>query len=268
MIFSRNRAAQLDLLLESLALNAGGLFSMLRVLWLADEPPYEQAYAVCASSHPEAGFVRQAGFSDDLSRLLQGEQPVSFFTDDSVLFRPLAGRRRLPAEWLDDDDVLCFSLRLGLNCRDCYPLAREQRLPEFRAPDDETLTWEWRGADADFGYPASLDGHFFRSSTVRDLVAGGRFSNPNTLEEMLAGRILAEHRPLIASYRESHLVGIPANRVNETHPNRYGESWPLDERLVNDRYLRGDRLDLSAVSADAVTGAHVEIPLRWRRGGR
>lgn len=265
IVFSRDRAAQLDLLLASLELNAPGLLDPVHVLWQATGEPYERAYGLCAAAHPGTSFVCETAFASQVATLAEGTGAITFFTDDSILFKPVTTRPRLPESWLEtNEELLCFSLRLGENCDSCYPLAREQRLPPFALLDSETLAWAWRDADGDFGYPGSLDGHVFRRETVLELVAAGGYSNPNTLEGLFAARLAGNERGSIGSYRQSHLVGVPVNRVNQTHPNRFGERWPYGPSVLNDRYLAGERLDPAAVEAENVTAAHAELPLRWR----
>lgn len=265
IVFSRDRAAQLDLLLESLARNAPGLLGRVDVLWQATGAAYESGYEMCAAAHPEVSFVRETAFASQVAVLVDGAGPLTFFTDDSVLFRPLTPRLRRPDSWLlADDELLCFSLRLGGNCDTCYPLARSQSLPAFRDLDGETVAWDWRDADGDFAYPGSLDGHVFRRETIVELLSDGEFGNPNTLEGLLATRVAADRRGSMASYRESHLVGLPVNRVNETHANRFGERWPYGPSVLNERYLAGGRLDPEAIDGETVDAAHAELPLRWR----
>jgi len=265
IVFSRDRAAQLDLLLDSLQRNAPGLLDPIDVLWQATGEPYERGYGRCAAAHPEARFLRETAFATQVATLVEGGGALTFFTDDSVLFKPLTTRPRRPESWLStNEELVCFSLRLGSNCDSCYSLARPQLLPAFTFLDSETLAWEWQEADGDFGYPGSLDGHVFRRETILELISAGGYSNPNTLEELLATRIAADARGSIGSYRESHLVGVPVNRVNQTHPNRFGERWPYGLSVLNERYLAGGRLDPAPLEGEPITAAHAELPLRWR----
>ena len=217
---------------------------------------------------PTRASCARPSFATQVATLAEGAGAITFFTDDSVLFKPVTTRPRLPESWLEtNEELLCFSLRLGENCDSCYPLAREQRLPPFELLDSETLAWAWRDADGDFGYPGSLDGHVFRRETVLELVAAGGYSNPNTLEGLFAARLADNERGSIGSYRQSHLVGVPVNRVNQTHPNRFGERWPYGLSVLNDRYLAGERLDPAALEAEDDHGSacRAASPLAPRR---
>jgi hypothetical protein len=269
IVFSRDRAAQLDLLLSSLRANAPSLLDSLTVLWRASDERYREAYDVCRAEHPQARFVAEQSFADDVRCLLPPAGLVVFFTDDSVLFRPLEVRERTPAQWLaHDPELLCFSLRLGLNCEDCYPEGRRQRQPDF-AQRGDALSWSWTTADGDFGYPASLDGHIMDAAVPRRLLGAWQPANPNELEAILARAVGSTPVPTrMASYRESHLVSIPANRVNETFPNRFDSASGADPHSLNARYLSGERLDLEAIDFASVNAAHAEIRLVWRGSAR
>jgi hypothetical protein len=269
IVFSRDRAAQLDLLLSSLRANAPGLLDSLTVLWLASDDLYRRAYGTCAEEHPDVEFVVEHSFADDVRSLLVPAEMVVFFTDDSVLFRSLEDRERTAQEWLaSDPELLCFSLRLGRNCEQCYPLGCRQRLPDFAAHADG-LSWAWRGADCDFGYPMSLDGHIMEAEVPRKMLGAQQPANPNELEALLAHAVgSACVAPRMASYAESHLVCIPANRVNDTHPNRFDSSSGAEPHLLNARYLTGERLDREAIDFGSVNAAHAELRFAWKAPGR
>lgn len=250
IVFSRDRAMQLDLLLTSLEKNAPGVFQP-TVIWYAKRDDYQHGYEICAEEHPDARFLREDGLTYQVRSLMLGPEHVTFFTDDDVLYRTTTALPAILAEWI------CFSLRLGTNTTNCYPHGRPQELPM-------SLTWKWERGDGDFGYPMSLDGHVFRAQDLLPILNTHNFSNPNWLEETLMRRAKEIGRPLMACFHESHVVGIPANRVNETTPNRNGETYPYPVQDLNERYLRGERIDLDALDFSDIRGAHQEIPLVFK----
>lgn len=249
IVFSKDRACQLDLLLTSLERNAPGFFDV-SVLWTGEQ----QAYSICESEHPEARFIPEDGLTYQVRYLVEQTKTVTFLTDDSVLYREVMLE---PILTLAQERVLTFSLRLGQNTSICYPHDSRQIVPE--SPDGPVKLWRWRGAQGDFGYPMSLDGHIFRSADISRLIQDRHFSTPNSLEEMLMSQKIG--RPLMASYPHSCLVGIPVNRVQHTHPNRAGEKHPFGPDALNARYLVGERIDLDALDFSDIRGAHQEIEL-------
>jgi hypothetical protein len=255
IIFSRDRPMQLDLLLTSLEQNAPGIFDP-TVIWHAKRDDYMHGYEICAEEHPDARLLREDGLTYQVRSLMLGIEYVIFFTDDDVLYRPLGSHPLLYEGWI------CFSLRLGDNTTYCYPLSRHQDRPV--SPQDQVVVWSWERGDGDFGYPMSLDGHIFRAQDLLPILHTHNFSNPNWLEETLMRGAKEIGRPLMACFHESHVVGIPANRVNTTTPNRNGETHPYPVQDLNQRYLRGERIDLDALDFSDIRSAHQEIPLVFR----
>ena len=265
IIFSRNRAAQLDLLLRSLQANAPALTDDVHVVWQINRNAYGQGYTVCEREHPAVAFQRQFALDTDTLTLIEnGDETVMFLTDDSVFYQPLPDFD--PADALASDDrLLCFSLRLGLNTTDCYPLRRPQASPRFERREGDWLSWRWRNADADFGYPGSLDGHVFRREDALWLIDRKPFGwmNPNELEERLVAMCPLSPREWMGCYEQSVLVGVPVNKTGVTHlANRTGETYSRTLPDLNAHYLSGQRLRLDTIP-DRVTASHAEFPLEF-----
>ena len=64
-----------------------------------------------------------------------------------------------------DEDVVCFSLRLGMNTTVCYTLSAENVLKDIEAING-LMKWDWKLRYLDFGYPFSTSGHIFRSKDI------------------------------------------------------------------------------------------------------
>ena len=206
--------------------------------------------------------VRLVPESDDFRRdvmhaLDAGDVHTVFHTDDDIVFRR-PGIAPMPAP-----GFAAFSLRLGMNTTNCYPLDRPQRLPSFSA-DGEVIAWDWTRADADFAYPMSLNGHVFSTVLLRRMLARARFANPNELEAQLHARRHLAPRWMLA-FRESCLTSIPVNVVSSTHENRAGGNAELAPQALNARFLAGERIDIEATDFSDVRGAHQEIPLVFER---
>jgi hypothetical protein len=258
IVFSRDRAMQLDLLLTSLERNGAEFFGPVHVLWKGTLPEFREAYKTCAREHPKVWLVPESDLVAQTRYLLHAAEFATFLTDDSVLYR------LLPFPPFPLTASLCFSLRLGLNTCWCYPHSREQRVP--RLSQKSGLSWKWASGDGDFGYPGSLDGHVFRGEILRGVLAAAPDqANPNRIEEHLVSTLAKREprEPFMDAYQESCLVGIPVNRVNATTPNRNGEVYSYDVAELNRRYLAGERIDLSALDFSDVRGAHQEIELRF-----
>ena len=252
VVFSKDRACQLDLLLTSLERNGRGLFHPV-VLYRATNEEHEKAYSVCRERFWKVPFQPDGDAPVRVAAELFGLASYGcFFTDDSVLYRSIP----FPPTQLSGR-VLCFSLRLGLNTTWCYPYDREQITPTARSV---ILQWDWTTADGDFGYPASVDGHVFSGLDLYGALAGcAENANPNQMEEHLVKTFALDARVRMASYPHSCLVGIPANIVTDTHRNRHAHGPTPDDLCAS--YLSGKRLDLDAMDFTDVRGAHQDIEL-------
>lgn len=261
LVFSRDRAMQLDLLLRSLP----ALLEPVYVIYMPTSEKHLHAYQRCASEHREVEWFSERWQSKGLPELardfLADTTLACFLTDDSVFYR----QPRKPLKLRLSPSVLCHSFRLGLNTRWCYPHARSQQVPAGVNTKQVMgeIDWAWEGADGDFGYPGSVDGHVFRASHLRRaLLTCREDANPNMIEEHLerwvCARLAAEY-PLMTAEAESSLVGIPVNRVNQTHPNRCGDRHPFSEDDLCQRYIAGERIALDQLDTSDVRGAHQEI---------
>lgn len=265
IIFSKNRPAQLDLLLRS-ANRAYGILTNIHVLYDHTNQNFNAGYLRCIEQHKTVTFTREFHFQEQLfSLLLNGDSTnVVFLCDDDIVTRPFMD---VAPDFLFSEfrELLCVSLRLGMNTTYCYPLKRNQRTPNWKTNLYKSLLWEWEGSECDWGYPGSLDGHIFNRNLLRAILSDAKFSNPNELEESLAAACekLSRSFPLMACYESSFITGNPINRVNTTHPNRFGDSFYRDEEELNQIYLRGKRIDLDSVDRSAINGAHTELELSF-----
>lgn len=267
IIFSKNRAAQLDLLLRSIKERAPDLFGELFVLYEADSPSHQSAYGMLMLEHPSVNSFHQQNFQIDLEGALHllRDEHICFLCDDDIVTHPFTDNIT-PGRVLDTRyEVLCFSLRLGDNTDYCYPLGRKQDFPYFSYVTESYQLWKWPEGDGDWGYPGSIDGHFFRREDLTDLVYGMDYNNPNEFEQGLQTRCsklgVDMELSLMACYESSIITGLPVNRVNTTHPNRSGEMHYRDPALLNSAFLDGQRLALSPIDRKDVKAAHVELPL-------
>jgi hypothetical protein len=261
LIFSRDRAAQLDLLLSSLEANAGPGFTI--VIWRASDErglsDFRAGYQLLFEREREGVHGWEQGGDGEFEGMvrtaldLAGERTL-LLCDDDVLYRPWK-------EWVYwPESLLCFSLRMGVNCASQYPTGATQAYP------GAFYHWPSQAENGDFGYPGSLDGHQFRTDDLRRMLQGRTFPNPTALECALVEGCneLASERPMLSVYSEQRLVGLPLNRVSEQSNVRHGERSEYGAPALNERFLAGDRLDLSAIDFSQVSGAHHELELCWR----
>jgi hypothetical protein len=253
IIFSRNRACQLDALLRSLR----GRFRIphqASVLWKADPGLHGRAYARIKQEYQQVNWLEEVNFRKDLLTLLRRKTPLVMFCTDDGLFHDRVVDIPWPENW---DQVAAYSLRLGENCRYSHPANEHYQLPS-RWRGAGAMVWDWTQSQSDFRYPFSLDAHIFPTTRIRKMLTSLIFNNPNTLEDA-GGRDPSFLRrkwmvgPLCSKY-----VSVPINRVNETHANRAGSGFKEKPEELAQRYLAGHRIHLEKTITSLPCGPHEE----------
>jgi hypothetical protein len=273
---SLNRAAQLNLLLQSIARNAADFFDV-TILYKATTPEFRAGYDLLferSADYWESGWmaIPESSFKEDVVSLVDPETSLTCFaTDDIIVYNNLHDLTSLHnIHYLLDGgpEIACLSLRLGFNTRrQSYDKNDYLRFPEHGSYDN-FLVWNASGWGASvYGYKHSVDGHIFRTNYIRDRIAAIDFDNPNSLEANLSGFDHAPDTPrLMACLPQQSIVSNCVNSVS-TWANRAGNQHGISAEATNSRYLAGEVIDLDAAVA-ACKGAdstHIEIPFGWRR---
>lgn len=260
LIFSKNRACQLDALLRSIEHYAADLYATITVLWTETELQFAQAYCTTRIGPADVwdSHYGAAGFYESFWHWFNNTagDRISFLVDDDLFFRPV------PKNVLDYTHV---SLRLGLNTTYSQPMGVEQKLTFERSNPlhgGNGVLYTWPGAEGDFGYPLSLDGDIYRRSDIEPLF-NFDFGDPTQLEAGLAAQADGFLNPWTWMPRHSCLVSVPANRVTVSSHNPCSNDPALSAEALNERFLNGERIDFLSMDFSDVRAAHQLIPYAW-----
>lgn len=272
IIFSKDRAAQLDGLLRSIREKTSGWddeFSW-AVVYAASTPYFEKGYAVVQDEHlssaiefiPEAGH--EGGFKAIVAETMKRQHSANqcdwcmFLVDDMIFKVDWGLDNSKPLKRLSkDESVIAASLRLCPRYDYCYAENREVK-PPFMA---RFGCWNWRKAKGDWGYPMSVDGNIFRYADILPLVENTEYKHPNSFELALSKNAI-KARPKMTCYPEAIVVNLPINIVQKEIENRAGEKYGLSAEELNNQFLSGKRVDLYPVYAlNDNRGCHHEMPL-------
>lgn len=229
--FSKNRPMQLQATLDSLELHTKGFFNNIDVLYKSDDE-FREGYEILKKRKPNVNFIEQSDFQKDLLGLFKYDY-TCFAADDDIFYKDF--NKGLFKEITED--VVCFSLRLGLNINYCYSNDRLNTINRYK-DRGEFIKLNWREQELDFGYPLSVVSHIFRTTQIKALSEKEAYNNPNQYESSLQ-RHLEGLQGNIAAYKQSRVFGVPANRVNDTHQNRNGLTNPYSTEELNKMYLDG-----------------------------
>ncbi len=248
IVFSKDRPAQLDLLLRSIRKHLP--HEATKVIWEYSQPWFVHGYGLIGGLEVTGG-----SFNDELRGALLAcpHETVTFFCDDDVVFRDARAY-----DITLNEDVLTWSLRLGKQ-NGWMPW------PDASIYED-TAIWTWVGLEPHtFGFPASVDGHTFRVEDIWELIGDDRIDNPTMLETVMAMRVgmFAERRPKMASFQEQKLVSVPVNKVSDQSTCATGRFHPQSTKDLNDRFLGGERIDLDALDFTGCDDVHWEVNYEW-----
>jgi hypothetical protein len=199
LIFSKNRAAQLDLLLRSIDTYARGLYRRLSILCYATSPAYAAGYQLAAEASPDLDWIAENDFELDTRTWLADAGPVvSFLVDDDLFYA-------------EPDEFWVADLPLSLRGGDYdYPFSLDGNV--YLRRDVLTLL------------ASSLTFPLFTDPTQLEALGHDR-------RERLPFERVNESKPC--------LVGVPANRVSRSSgvPHLDVDPFMLNERYLGGERL-------------------------------
>jgi len=166
IIFSKNRAAQLQLLLRSMEKHwheYAMLESGIKILYTYDEE-YKIGYDIVINQYPYLKFYKENNFKEDLNRIVDQKQHTTMFLcDDDVFMEDVSMiNDAVFTHFRFEEEIYCISLRLGKNLTNSYMSKTDVPLPWF----DDRNVWDYRYATGDWGYPNSVSGHIYRTPEI------------------------------------------------------------------------------------------------------
>lgn len=251
IVFSKDRPAQLDLLLRSIDRHM--IPEETVVLIDATDFAYDEGYGLLVERYVPNGSEHEFWLGDfDMNlrwTLSHAGETTTFFCDDDVVINPVSDL----SDFKNQPEVFTISLRLGKD-NGCMPW--------------QGTLWEWAALERHtFGFPASIDGHMFHTADIIEMIGREPVRNPTMLETTMSMRAeaFAQARPLMGCFEQQKLVGVPVNRVSDNSTCITGRFHPQPTKDLNDRFLGGERIDLDALDFTGCDDVHWEVTYEWRK---
>lgn len=265
IIYSRDRAAQLDLLLRSIKQYAGNIFST-DIIWNYSDRRYEEGYEKIIAENPDSVFYYQytkEEFRDITLDILDcNEEHVCFSTDDEVIVKPIDKLKLFNN--LPKFDNHIFSLRLGFNTieQDIHRGTKQPPLNIY-VERDGVLTWpiNFYHPHHNYGYFGSLDMTIYRTSLLNRILPKINFKNTNELEGGMTQ--FRDECSYMSSFSESVAVNLPVNNLSGY--TLVNEKFAYTNEELNEKYLAGYEIDLCSISQTPIVGSHQQIPYSWNK---
>ena len=262
IIWSKNRACQLDLLLRSIQdhfPDAGTIF----ILYHSTSEDYKGGYdKLKAKQFPMLiKWIQQENFETDIKCILDKmfTPYILGISDDCVFIKDAI----LPDDFKLENDEICFSLRHGNNHNYCLTANKEMVIPIF-IREGNTIKWEWPMSDsyADYGYPSAVDSSIYDRKYITAIWKSLSFNNPCDLENEFNHKYRNYSKPYMKSFTDCRLLSIPANRTNDSSNNTFEG---LTAEQLNKYWLDGIEISTENLYNITVQSCHKYIPYLMRK---
>jgi FkbM family methyltransferase len=268
IIFSKNRAMQLDICLASICKNIQENTFQITIIYKYDNNSYKSGYEKCIKKYPNINWVVETNFKNNVLHNIHSKY-VCFLVDDAVFYRAISHKEITDLLYTLDTnpDIFSFLLGVGHNTTFSYTANIHFSIPNFQTVTPITYKWNWKNIQntGEFACPLMLVGNIFRSQEFIPLIQDMSFSAPNDFEQILQDTYQHEHKnrnrlsDYLVCFQYSKLLHSPNNTVQNIQSlNKYGEKQYLDPIILNNYYLQNIILTYQ-IDTDKVNGLHHEI---------
>jgi hypothetical protein len=228
--FSKDRAMQLELLLESIKDHVEpGLIKEHWILLKSTDQKNALAYRKLQQS-PLGKEVKwlvegSSSFQDSMKKMVEyfrNKNPksfVMFFTDDDIVYRP-TGPVKSIVEQCDPKIHLGVSIRHDSEHehkhvrQDPRWSPGEPICPDWTRSTDDFVEWQWTTAKfSPWNYPFSVEGHIYPLINVYPFIVNGIYLAPNSFESF--GTTFCNSRPTPTLYLATKHGSIFGNSINK-----------------------------------------------------
>lgn len=235
IIFSKNRACQLELLLRSLSVPSIVLYT--------HDPEFKKGYQKLITMYPKVKFIKQKDFKNDLLGIIRVSDYILFLTDDDVMISPLRPNSPEFKEFKLNGKIASLSLALS------QKVAGKM--------------WEWKKYRGNYrlrmwGYPMSVDSCIFRTNDVLPVIEAHDIPNPNQLETQLNLNI--PNRPLMSCFETPKIINNSVNQVQASFP---AHTYGIPTSELEKRFLKGQRLSLMDIKKKAKEARYYRIQVAY-----
>jgi len=260
MIWSKDRAMQLDLLLRSVR-DMYPDVNKVHVRYDYSTEEFKQAYDRIRDTDYDINicYYKQGTLEQDTKDILRAITSKYMFccVDDGVFIAPLRNTDRLLEAFTED--VSAISIRMSPDITYCYGSKMDSPVPKFTECKHNYLKWKWSESHymTDWGYPGAIDSQIYRTQWLRDIILPFNFTLPTHLETHLNTNREKFFKPYMVSNNYTCLLNVPMNRIQqEWFHNPHGE---IDPQELNKLFLDNYKIDTSNIYGYECNMVNAEI---------
>ncbi len=238
IIYSHDRACQLDLLLKSIKNKMPE--QNVTVLFSFSTPEYQSGYERIKLLH-DITLVQKT--TDTFHTLLKNavqkteDEHVILLCDDDVFIKSV----NLPEI---DCNSIGLNLRYSPKLKNSYHTGLMCKLPLF-TEYGVNLKWDWNAYPGEdrWGYPYQAGGMAYSRDFLEYILSTIKPSNPNEFETQMMNNKFAYNRMNILCNKTSSVVNLSINRVQTTVAyNRGGRDVNYSPEELNKEFLNGKHI--------------------------
>jgi len=261
LIFSKDRACQLELLLHSIGDNFKEL-GIVSIIYKASNNKYSGAYDILISEYPKHNWILENNLVCDMKSVVNSFTTPSslILVDDEIVINDF------DINYLDDvsDDVHCISLRLNPNITYSHTSNVDSPRPNNFICGADLNSWDWSEADncSDWGYPSCINSHLYRTEFLKYWVNNMSYHSVNNFEAIWNTH-RHNFRPIMCCFNESKTISIANNLTQTEYNNRHNNNEEYSLENLNNKFLEGHRIDTKNMYGIVNTMVTMEREYIW-----
>ena len=273
LIFSKNRACQLDLLLRTIRKNFNELKpTNVRILYLATNEFYNQGYLKLRDKFPAHEWIQECNFTDDVKNIVsEFKEPFALtLVDDEVIVNPFPILESFQSFRISNK-IHTISLRMHPEVDWTYTSGVKQGLIDrwvYRG--DSIRIWDWTNWDTqsqtglpnEAGYPSCINSHIYPRQWFQSYIKKLQFSNANSLEGMF-NNLRHTFKPHMVCFTRPKSVSI-ANNLVQTGTNKHSDNPENSAEFLNDKFLSDYVIDEKPFQGLQTNTPTFEYEYEWK----
>lgn len=262
IIFSKDRACQLDLFLRSFFDNMLVEYKAYVLYQYTNEEfklGYDKLIDVYGS---KVEFVKEKHFKSDLLKLYDKDSAFTLhLTDDNFIKRPILLDNKFEI-LMKNKDITTLTMSMGRNLR--FLNSNEPMSPPESFIDEKNCIYEWAKCEHRvWHFPRGLTTTIYRTVDIMDWFPKLNFKNPNTLEAVMSPG--NSSKPYMMCWSENRLIVLTINVVQKVYPTMAGN---ITVKYLNDKWLDGQRIKVGSINRlpdDTLVFYDVDLQFEQRR---
>ena len=240
IIFSKDRALQLDGVIRFLRLHCKDLHSMdVKILYSSSNSIFEKQYYTLSQQYPGFNFIKVFNFKAQFLNAINNYEFLLFLVDDNI-FTGSFSIQRIAYALRRRPRAVGFSLRHGLNLVS-YPRHRVR----FQKLGYGIIRHNWTQSTGRFNYPLEVSSSVYRVRDLLPLFRRATYNTPSQLEMcMNRSRFRYRNRPFLISYTQSVAFCNHVNRVQNEFNNAHGTNPRLTALSLSNAFVNGYRINV------------------------